>query len=115
MNYDQMYVNKLENLHETAKFLERHRLLKMVQEEMEKSEQNLINNETELVIWSPMCQRKHQGCKEKGRRNTLQVLLSVSATVTTNSMPSQNNVYICKLSHGPFGHLSNQVFWKLKT
>lgn len=48
--YKQRYVNKLGNLDEMEKFLERHKQLKLVQEEAENLNSPTASKETELII-----------------------------------------------------------------
>ena len=48
--YKQLYVNKLENLEEMDKFLEKHNLLRLKQDEIENINQSITNTEIEIMI-----------------------------------------------------------------
>ena len=48
--YKQVYVNKLENLEETEKFLETYKLLRLNQEEIDNLNRWITSSETEPVI-----------------------------------------------------------------
>ena len=49
-NYKQLYANKLDNLEEMDKFLEKHNLLRLNQEEIENINRPIISTEIETVI-----------------------------------------------------------------
>ena len=48
--YKQLYANKMDNLEEMDKFLEKHNLLKLNQEETENMKRPITSTETETVI-----------------------------------------------------------------
>ena len=48
--YKQLYTNKLDNLEETDKFLQRYTLLRLDQEETENMKRPIISTEIESVI-----------------------------------------------------------------
>ena len=48
--YKQLYANKMDNLEETDKFLEKHNLLRLNQEEIENIKRPITNTEIETVI-----------------------------------------------------------------
>ena len=48
--YKQLYANKMENLEEKGKFLEKHNLLRLKQEEIENINRPIISTEIETVI-----------------------------------------------------------------
>ena len=48
--YKQLYVNKMDNLEEMDKFLERYNLLRLNQEEIENMNRPITSNEIETVI-----------------------------------------------------------------
>ena len=48
--YEQLYANKMDNLEETDKFLERYNLPRLNQEEIENMNRPITSNETESVI-----------------------------------------------------------------
>ena len=49
-NYKQLYANKMDNLEEMDKFLEKHNLLRLNQEEIENINRPITNTEIETVI-----------------------------------------------------------------
>ena len=48
--YKQLYANKMDNLEEMDKFLEKHNLLRLNQEEIENINRQITNTEIETVI-----------------------------------------------------------------
>ena len=48
--YKQLYANKMDNLEEMDKFLEKHNLLKLHQEEIENTSRPITSTEIETVI-----------------------------------------------------------------
>ena len=48
--YKQLYANKMDNLEETEKFLEKHNLLRLNQEEIENINRQITSTEIETVI-----------------------------------------------------------------
>ena len=48
--YKQLYANKMDNLEEMNKFLEKHNLLRLKQEEIENINRPIISTEIETVI-----------------------------------------------------------------
>ena len=48
--YKQLYANKMNNLEETEKFLEKHNLLRLNQEEIENINRQITSTEIETVI-----------------------------------------------------------------
>ena len=48
--YKQLYANKMDNLEEMDKFLEKHNLLRLNQQEIENMNRPITSTETETVI-----------------------------------------------------------------
>ena len=48
--YKQLYANKMDNLEEREKFLEKHNLLRLIQEEIENINRPITSNEIDTVI-----------------------------------------------------------------
>ena len=48
--YKKLYANKMDNLEETDKYLEKHNLLRLNQEEIENINRPITSNEIETVI-----------------------------------------------------------------
>ena len=49
-HYKQLYANKMDNLEEKDKFLEKHNLLRLNQQEIENMNRPITSTETETVI-----------------------------------------------------------------
>ena len=63
--YKQLYANKMDNLEEMDKFLERYNLARLNQEEIENMNRQITNNEIETVIKKIFQQIGRASCRER--------------------------------------------------
>ena len=79
----QLYVNKVDNLEEMDKFLEKHNLLRLNQEEIENINRPITSTEIETVIKNlPTDSLNHQRADNRSKKNYNPAACGPKTTVT---------------------------------
>ena len=92
--YKQLYANKMDNLEEMEKFLERYNFLRLKQEELENINRPITSNEIETVI-------KNIPTKIKARTRWLHAELLSNIQRRVNTYPSQTLLKYCRGRNTP--------------